>query len=94
MNQCNTEKKKNPIIDFSDQEFQSFLYSERDRENSLSQYHGWNNWALIGAIITVLSVAYASLKGGGQINWAQCVYYATGAVSFFLAYNSFQLKSK
>ena len=88
MNQSNTEKKKNPILDFSDQEFQSFLYSERDRENSLSQYHGWNNWALIGAIITVLSVAYASLKGGGQFNWMQSVYYATGTVAFFLAYNS------
>lgn len=88
MNQSNTEKKNNPIQDFTEQEFQSFLYSERDRENSLSQYQGWNTWALMGAIITVLSVAYASLKAGGQFNWMRSTYYATGAVSYFLAYHS------
>lgn len=88
MDRSNMGMKKNPIPDYSDQDFLSFLYSERDRENSLSQYQGWNNWALIGAMITVLSVAYASLKAGGQFNWMRSAYYATGAVSFFLAYHS------
>lgn len=80
--------KKNPIPDYSDQDFLSFLYSERERENSLSLYHGWSNWALIGAIITALSVAYATIKGVGQINGMRIMYYSTGVVSFFLAYHS------
>ncbi len=79
---------KHPLTDLSESEFLSFLYSERERENSLSQYQGWNNWALIGALITVLSVAYASLKSVGRIDWMRCSYYATGSVSFFLAYHS------
>lgn len=37
------DNKKTTIPDFSDIDFISFLYSERDRENSLSQYHGWNS---------------------------------------------------
>lgn len=45
--------KKSGITDLSDSEFLSFLYSERDRENSLSQYQGWNYWALVGAIGTI-----------------------------------------
>lgn len=81
------EEKKH-IENLNEAEFISFLYSERDRENSLCQYHGWNDWALIGAIITVLGVAYASLKGGGPFNWMRSAYYATGTVSFFLAYHS------
>lgn len=88
MKRSDTEIKKNPILDYSDQDFLSFLYAERDRENSLSQYHGWSNWALIGAMITVLSIAYASFKGVGQFNWMRSLYYATGAISFFLAYHA------
>ena len=76
------------ILDLSDAEFVSFLYSERDRENSLSQYQGWNNWALAGAIITVLCVLYSAIKDATQINWPQVVYYSTGIVAFFLAYHT------
>ena len=82
------DNKKTTIPDFSDIDFISFLYSERDRENSLSQYHGWNYWALIGAIITILSIAYAALKGIERIDWMCVTYYATGSIAFFLAYHS------
>lgn len=82
------DNKKTTIPDFSDIDFISFLYSERDRENSLSQYHGWNYWALIGAIITILSLAYAALKGIERIDWMRVTYYATGSIAFFLAYHS------
>lgn len=76
------------IPDMSDSEFISFLYAERERENSLSQYQGWSYWALIGAIITILSVAYAALKGSEQIDWTRVSYYAIGTIAFFLAYHS------
>lgn len=79
---------KTRIPDLSDSEFISFLYSERDRENSLSQYQGWNNWALAGAIIAVLCFIYATIKDTGQIDSMQCIYYATGSIAFFLAYHT------
>lgn len=82
------DNNKSTIPDLSDTEFISFLYSERDRENSLSLYQGWNYWALIGAIITILSVAYSALKGSASIDWMRTTYYATGVIAFFLAYHS------
>ena len=37
--------KKNRITELQDSEFLSFLYSERDREEGLVTYQGWNLWA-------------------------------------------------
>ena len=76
------------ISELPDAEFLSFLYAERDRENSLCQYQGWNNWALAGAIITVSGVMYAILKDSAQLDWIRVVYSATGIIAFFLAYHS------
>lgn len=50
------------IGDLTDAEFLSFLYSERDREDSLSQWQGWNNWALAGAFVAVMWTAYSIWK--------------------------------
>lgn len=36
------DEQSKHILGLSDAEFLSFLYSERDRENSLSQDAGWN----------------------------------------------------
>ena len=55
-------KKRTEIYELPDGEFLSFLYSERDRENSLRQYQGWNIWALVGAISTVVVAGYFTLK--------------------------------
>lgn len=49
-------QEKNSITDLSDGEFLSFLFSERDRENALRQYQGWNIWALVGAIAAVVVI--------------------------------------
>ena len=54
-------KKRTEIYELPDGEFLSFLYSERDRENSLRQYQGWNIWALVGAISTVVVAGYFTL---------------------------------
>lgn len=50
------------ITDLTDAEFLSFLYSERDREESLNSYQGWNVWAVAGALITVVCTIYGILS--------------------------------
>ena len=82
------DNRQTLITDLSESDFVSFLYSERDRENSLSQYLGWSDWALIGAIITVLGIIYTTIKDAAQIDWMRSLYYATGSIAFFLAYHS------
>ena len=37
------------LTNLSDSDFLNFLYSERDREKSLSEKNGWTNWAIAGA---------------------------------------------
>lgn len=54
------------IPEMSDSEFLSFLYSERNRENDISQYQGWNTWVLIGAAITSLCAFYSTIKTGSD----------------------------
>jgi len=51
-------EKKLFVSEMTDSEFVSFLYSERDRENGLSLYQGWNNWAIAGALITIIYNIY------------------------------------
>ncbi len=82
------KENKQKISDLSDSEFISFLFSERDRENSLSVFQGWNNWALAGAIVTAISAGYAVLKNNMLINTAAVVYYSCCILAYFLAYHS------
>ncbi len=72
----------------SEQEFISFLYSERNRENDISQFHGWNNWALIGACIAVLYATYKLWGGAHGLEWIRVVYYSTGSFALFWSYRS------
>ena len=53
-----TDAKIHKLAEMSDAEFLSFLYSEREREESLNSYQGWNLWAAVGAMITVACAAY------------------------------------
>lgn len=76
------------ISDLSDSDFLSFLYSERERENNLHDYHGWNNWALIAAIITIICSGYAIMKNNSLIDKLEVLYYTICLVSFFLTNNS------
>lgn len=56
----NKEKiKNNRLTEMLDAEFLSFLYAERDREESLNRFQGWNIWAVVGTMITVLCAAYS-----------------------------------
>lgn len=74
----------NKIINLSDADFLSFLYAERDRENSLSRHHGWSNWAIAGALITSLCTAYITCKESSYIEWDRVLYYSMGVMAFFL----------
>lgn len=81
-------ENKTHIANLPESEFISFLYSERDRENSLSEFHGWNNWALSGAIITVICSGYAILKIKPSLDVAEVHYNAICLIAFFLTYHS------
>lgn len=76
------------ISDLSDSDFLSFLYSERERENNLHDFHGWNNWALVGAIVTIICTGYAILKNNSTIDKLEVLYYTICFVSFFLINHS------
>lgn len=70
------------IAGLSDAEFLQFLYSERDREEKLNSYQGWNMWAVIGALITVFCATYGVISThADEINIVRTIY----LVSFYLS---------
>ena len=81
-------EKKTNIADLPESDFISFLYSERDRENSLSEFHGWNNWALAGALITAICSGYAILKIKPSLDVVTVLFNASCLIAFFLTYHS------
>lgn len=84
----NPKKLNSHIINLTEAEFISFLYSERDRENNLNQYHGWNNWVLIGALISTICVLYATCKNNEDISIGLIFYFVSGLVAAGFAYKS------
>ena len=76
------------IPEMSDADFLSYLYSERDRENNISQHQGWNNWALIGAIVAVLCAGYSALYNAGHGDLLRIAYYTSGTVAFYMSYRA------
>jgi hypothetical protein len=55
------EKKYVNIEKMSDSEFLSWLYLERDREESIHNNPGWTNWALVAALISIICFMYSIL---------------------------------
>lgn len=83
------ENKENKIMEMSDAEFLSFLYSEREREESLNSYQGWNIWAIIGAMITVVCAVYSVIcNHQDKIDWLNTSYIASGIIGFCFCYRS------
>lgn len=80
--------EKKHISDFSDEDFVSFLFCERDRENNLSEFHGWNNWALIGAIASAICAGYAVLKKSSSLDTLSVIYNVNCLLAFFFTYHS------
>lgn len=84
------EEKRIDIDKLSNAEFLSFLYSERDRENDLVVYHGWNNWALAGALITIICALYAILKSNYDIiSYTDIIFFFSGFTSIVLYVHPF-----
>lgn len=82
----------NRITDLSDSEFLSFLYAERDREESLNSYPGWSTWAIWGAVVTVLLAIYGILKNHyGIINLLNTGYLLSCILSLLLYFRPFFL---
>lgn len=52
------KNKSNRITELPDSDYLSFLYSERDREEKLATYQGWNLWAIAIAMVTVICTLY------------------------------------
>lgn len=75
---------KKSISSFSDSEFLSLLYAERDRESNLNQVPGWSLWAILGATVTVLCAGYGILKSNILLSWIDVVYYCSALIATFL----------
>lgn len=78
------ESKLNRITEFADPEFLSFLYAERERENSLNKYQGWNIWALVGALVTVVCAGYGILKESSYLICSRQVAYMVSCMFAFV----------
>lgn len=83
---------KNRLTELSDSEFLSFLYSERDREESLTSYQGWSIWAIWGAIVTVTIAIYSILSNHyEEILILNTGYILSGIFAFVLCYRPYFL---
>lgn len=83
------EIKIHKLMEMSDAEFLSFLYSERDREESLNSYQGWNLWAVIGAMITLACAAYNIIcNHQDEIDWLNMGYFFSGIIGICFCYRS------
>lgn len=58
----------------SNNEFLSFLYTERDRQESKSGAPGWSIWALAGSAFALVFFVYNTLKDVEAIDNLLCYY--------------------
>lgn len=50
---------------YSDAEFLSFLYSEKERLRNKNLYPGWSSWALVCVLFSLIAYCYSLMKVGG-----------------------------
>ena len=80
-------KKDIDVLKLSDAEFLSFLYFERDREESLNSYQGWNLWAAVGAMITVACATYGIICSHmGEIDRLRTIYLTSWGLGTIFCY--------
>lgn len=77
------KEEKSIIEEMSPSDFLSFLYLEREREDSLNKKYGWTNYALCGACIGVICLLYTIIDES-IIQWRNVVVYLSGMCSFLL----------
>lgn len=83
------------ISELTGGEFLSFLYSERNREESLNSYQGWNAWVVMGALITVVCTIYGIVDAHvGELDRARILYLVSrclGTIFFYWQAVSFYM---
>ena len=65
------------LTQLSDNDFLSFLYSERGRQESKCGAPGWSLWALTGSAFALVLFVYTTLKTIDTINLLLCYYIFT-----------------
>ncbi len=65
------------LTKLSDNDFLSFLYSERGRQESKSGAPGWSFWALTGSAFALILFVYTTLKTIDNVNLLLCYYIFT-----------------
>lgn len=81
------EKHDFKVTELSDAEFLSYLYAERDREESLNSYQGWNLWVVIGAMITVACAVYGIICAHmGEIDRIRTIYLVSWGLGTIFCY--------
>ena len=74
---------KSVIEEMSSSDFLIFLYSERDREDSLNKNYGWTNYALAGSVIAVVCLLY-NIIDEHHVIWRDVIIYLSGLCSVLL----------
>ena len=69
------------IISMSEPDFLSWLHQEREREDAIKNRLGWTNYALFGALITLLCCLYSLVKEDWSV---ESLYYALSLTCFIL----------
>lgn len=81
------KNKSNRITELQDSDFLSFLYSERDREESQNSYQGWNLWAAVGAMVTVACATYGIICSHmGEIDRLRTIYLTSWGLGTIFCY--------
>lgn len=84
-NSVTMEKQYVNIEKMSDSEFISWLYLERDREESIRNNPGWNNWALVAALISVICYMYSILIKNSHINVYKSIIFSSWVIACFIS---------
>lgn len=84
-NSVTTEKQYANVENMTDSEFISWLYLERDREESIHKLPGWNTWIIIAALISIIDFIYFFLtKSEKIINVYQSIVFSSWLVTLLI----------
>ena len=87
-NSVTTEKQYVNVENMTDSEFISWLYLERDREESIRNNPGWNNWVLVAALISVICYMYSILIRNPHINVYKSIIFSSLVIACLISIKS------
>ena len=84
-NSVTTEKQYANVENMTDSEFISWLYLERDREESIHKLPGWNTWIIITALISIINFIYFFLTESKDIiNVYQSIVFSSWIITLLI----------